>query len=173
MPFFAQPPDLFVRSGHKIPRCQRAISGRMPLRRQQRMGRSQIILTGCRLAVGTDRTAATAHSGLYSCAPDMALFTDPPGPLMAAGKDLIRPQRSVFCWMPLCNQLRMTVCQVIFSWNGTPAHAIGASAFIAGARRHRGLPPVAILAAPPHFLFASIGNLLRRQVPVLYRVLLP
>lgn len=105
MSFLTPPPHLSMRAGCHIFRRQGAVFGRMPLCRQMRIGRGQIVFPGSNLPVGTDRAAAATDPGLHNGLPLMSFSTPPPDFASASVGNIIWRQITVFALIPLPEQI--------------------------------------------------------------------
>ena len=103
----------------------------------------------------------------------MALFTDPPHLAMAAGQDLIRRESAIFGGMPLMGQLRIERCQVGLPRQRNFPCTDGTAGSAACAGMYGRLPAVSLLTAPPHFLFAAVGELRWSQWQIACDIPLP
>ena len=93
MAFVTLPPDGHVAVGGHLIRREITIFGRMPLGRNQRLHRLEIVLTGEKAAetLGvTLRAANTLVAVKHRCTPFMTMLTLPPDSHIAVGGYLIR-----------------------------------------------------------------------------------
>ena len=161
------PPGSFSRPRRYHIRRQVPVQRGMPLRRQFRGKRGQIVLTGQHRSPGTDR-APTVRSGPRGdrSLPGVSSPALPPDPLFRARQHLLRRQRPVFCGVPLRRQLRVQRGQIIEAGQYGAVGAEGTTVSIEGAAADLRLPFMALFAHPPNVPVTPRWHLVRRHAPV-------
>ena len=173
VPFFTLPPDFPVGARGNIPWRQRVVLLRVPLFCKFRICGQQVIFAFGNGPVGTDRTTAAGHPGLYNGLPGMSVFTYPPHQPVTAGEKLVWGKRRVFRRMPLLYKLGVLRRQVGLVWNWKLPGAVGTPCPRAGSGMYRAAPFMSLLTPPPDPAAAAAGNGVRSQLSVFFAVPLP
>lgn len=143
----------------------------MPLRRDFRLHRRQVVKPGQDFFPGTVGTTGVPHGPHPHCGHIfMSQGTAPPDPPFAGGRDLGRQQRAIFCRMPLLSYPWKLRGHIIFSRQDHSPSADWTSSPVQGAGLNRNTPLVPFFALPPNFAFGAEGDLLGRQCAIFRRV---
>ncbi len=168
--FRAAPPDLAAAAGRDLGGGQGAVQGGVPLGRDGRVERRQVVEARQDFPARTVGAAAVASRAVgYRRAVAVAPVTEPPDPAVGAFCHLVRRQVPVFVRVPLGRQLRKACRKVILPRLDATPRAVGAARPPDPGTDH-GLVAVAPLAAPPDPLVAAVGDGLRGQGRVARRV---
>jgi len=109
------PPDLLPAAGRDLIGGQCSVQFRVPLGCQLRLQRRQIVVAFQDPATCTIGTAAAGgRAAGYHRWPVMALFTPPPDPPVAEGRNLVWGQGAVQLPVPLVRHLREQSRQIVF-----------------------------------------------------------
>lgn len=157
------PPDIALAPKYDLIRSQRPVLEWVPLCRNGRILALQVVISGQRHVIGTDRTTGILpNTGLDRRLPTVALFTKPPDLFIVAGADLCRLQASIFCWMPLLCQIWMRGGKIVVARQNYPVRADRATAALQS-RRQRRLPCMAFATTPPDLSMALGADIHGRQ----------
>ena len=166
MPERAAPPDFAVGSGRHLLGREGAVLCGMPFAGDLRELAGKVVEPGEHLPPAAHGTAIAAVAAGNAGLPLMSAGTAPPDLAAAAGGDIARGEGAVLRGMPLGGESGVARGEVILPGLHLPAGAHGtAGALHAGF--DLGLPLVPLLTAPPGFVMAGGGELLRRQAAIL------
>ena len=166
MPKRAAPPDFAVGSGRHLLRREDAILLGMPFTGDLRELAGKVVEPGEHLSAAAHRTAIAAMAAGDACLPLMSAGTAPPDLAAAAGGDIAWGEGAVLRGMPLSGENGVARGKVVLSGKDLLAGADGtACALHTGF--DLGLPLMPLLTAPPGFVMAGGGELLRRQAAIL------
>ena len=170
----ATPPDLSVRAGSDLPRCQRRVLRRMPEVDGRGDASCKRGCSGHNLHGAHRASAARARSRADGRRPDVAdLRAAPPNPFVRASDDAIGCQRRVARWMPLSRNLRVLRGERVGLRHPLPGAEWAAAVLArASATPDRRLPDMigATRTAPPGPLLGAGGHVPGGQPSVLRRV---
>ena len=162
----ALPPDLSPAPGDHVPGGEGGVFGGVPLFGQVGVEGGQVVVPRAHLPAGAVGAAGPGGPGFHDGAPLMALGALPPHPAAAAPQDLVRGEAAVFGGVPLPGHVGEAGGQVVEPRPGLLPGAVGAAALPAGAGVHGGFPAVALLAPPPDFPAAAVGDPRRGEIAV-------
>lgn len=166
VPEGAAPPDLAVGCRRHLLRCEGAILLGMPFTGDLRELAGKVVEPGEHLSAAAHRTAIAAMAAGDARLPLMSAGTAPPDLAAAAGADIAWGEGAVLRGMPLGSENRVARGEVVLSGKDLLAGTDGtACALHAGF--DLGLPLMPLLTAPPGFVMAGGGELLRRQAAIL------
>ena len=152
MAFRTLPPHLFVAACGYHLRSEVAIQVGMPLFRNLRLNGGKVIEARQHLPIAAIRAVRRALCFVRNdCTVLMSLFAYPPCPAIAERCDHFRSQMSVFRWVPLRCNARVSTCKVVHARNDYFAGTNGTTISVGCSRQDRSFPFVALFALPPDF----------------------
>lgn len=166
MPEGTAPPDLAVGGGRHLLRREAAVLLGVPLAGDLRELAGEVVEPGQHLPPAAHGAAVAAVAAGNTGLPLMSAGTAPPDLAAAAGGDIAWGEGAVLRGMPLSGENGVACGEVVLSGKDLLAGADGtACALHTGF--DLGLPLMPLLTAPPGFVMAGGGELLRRQAAIL------
>lgn len=154
MPLPALPPCAAQRARHYHIRFKLTVKRRMPLGRDLRIYRRQIVKSLQEPPARAVRTALQISPRRYGSAPRVAERAFPPHSAVAVHTHILGSYALVFIVIPLLGQLRHKAEQVIFALNDDLTCAVGTACAVS-AGGDRCLPRVPFLTPPPHLALCA------------------
>lgn len=119
-------------------------------------------------AYGTAAVLRT-RTGIDGCLPDMAFAALPPYLTLCPGHHIRGTECAVFGGMPLSGEFRVYRRKIVYAGNEQTSGTDGATGSQSAGLDGR-LPTVAFFASPPDLLMAAIGDVIRRQHPIILTI---
>ena len=165
----AEPPDLAVAVRGDLLRRERGVKRRVPLRREPRLSRGQIVEAREHGLARAVRAARALHPGRHPRLPYMAARAAPPDLARRGREHVPGRQRAVLLAVPFRGEGGVRRGEVVLARAELAVRADGA-ARPGDAGLHGRAPAVALRALPPHVAVASWKDDVRPESAVLLRV---